>query len=112
MPELIEHMYEWIENHPQVENSPISNNKLLFPDHKQPGKKKRVYKFLLRISISELHNYLIYEIIIYQLKEEIDESTGNPLISDTNLRVLMPKNVQKMTDRLKHMCGCKIYVII
>ena len=34
------------------------------------------------------------------------------MISDTDIRILMPKNFRKMTDRYKHMCGCKIYVII
>ena len=68
MPELIENMHEWIGNHPQVVNLPISNNVFLVPDNKQPGKKIRVYKFLLQISIHELHNYLISEIRMYQLK--------------------------------------------
>ena len=72
MPELIDHLNEWIGNHPQVENSPISNDTLLVPDTEQPGKKIRVYKLILQISTHELHNYLISEIIIYQLKESID----------------------------------------
>ena len=60
---------------------------------------------LLQISICELHNYLIYESIIYKLKEAIDDITGNPLISDTDLSALMPKNVLIITYRNKHMCG-------
>ena len=39
MPELIEHLNEWIGNHPQVVNSPISHDKLLVPDPERPGKK-------------------------------------------------------------------------
>ena len=34
------------------------------------------------------------------------------MISDTSLRALMPKNVRKITERYKHMRGCKICVII
>ena len=68
MPELIDHLHECIVNNSQVVNSPISSDTLLVPDHKQPGKKIRVSKFLLQISIHELHNDLIYEIIIYRLK--------------------------------------------
>ena len=103
-PELIEHLHECIENHPPVVNSTISNDTLLVPDHKQPGNKIRVYKLILRRSIHDIHNDLIYESSIYQLKEEIDEITRKPLISDTSLRALMNKNVRNMTDRYKQMC--------
>ena len=111
-PELIEHMHEWIGNNPKVVDFLISNDILLVSDHNQPGKKIKVSKLLLQISIRELHNYLIPKSSIYQLKEAIDKSTGNPSISDTSLRALMPKNAQKITDRYKHMCGCEICVII
>ena len=74
-PELIENMHERIGNHPQVVNSPISNNISLFPDNKQPGKKTRVSILILKISINELQNYLISESSIYKLEEEIDDST-------------------------------------
>ena len=53
------------------------------------------------ISICEIHNDLISESSIYHLKEAIDEITGKPLISDTALRALIPKNVRKMKDRHK-----------
>ena len=49
--EIIENLNEWIGNNLQVVNSQISNNTLLVPDHKQPGKKIRVSKLLLKISI-------------------------------------------------------------
>ena len=112
MPELIENLHERIGNHPQVVNLPIYNNTFLVPDHNQAGEKGRVSKLILQILICELHNGLISEINIYQFKEAIDEITGKPLISDTALRATMHKNVRKMTDRYKYMCGCKIYVII
>ena len=66
---LTDNMNEWIGNHPQVLNSPISNNIVLVPDHNQPGKKIMVSKLLLLISICEIHNDSIPEIIIYQLKK-------------------------------------------
>ena len=68
MSELIENMNEWVFNHPQVVNSPISNDTLLVPDPDWPGNKIRVSKLLLQISIYELHNDLIYESSIYKLK--------------------------------------------
>ena len=49
MSELIYHLNEWIGNHPQVVNPPISNGTLLVPDTEQPGKKIRVSKLLLQI---------------------------------------------------------------
>ena len=90
---LTDNMNEWIGNHPQVLNSPISNNIVLVPDHNQPGKKIRCSKLLLQISIREIHNDLISEIFIYQFKEAIDESKVKTLISDTSLRAIIPKNV-------------------
>ena len=94
-PELIQHLHEWIINHPQVVNSPISNDIILVPGHKQPGNKIRFSILLLHISICKIHNYLIYESSIFQLKEAVDESTGKPLISDTAIFELIPKNAQK-----------------
>ena len=111
-PELIGHIHEWIGNYPKVVKLTISNDTLLFPDHKQPGKKVGVSKLLLQISIRELHNDLVSENSIYQSKEAIYESTGKPLTSDTDLHALMPNNVRKITDRYKQMCGCEICVII
>ena len=105
-------MHEWIGNFPKVVNFPISSNILSVPDHKLPGGEIRAYKLRLQISIRELNNNLIYQSSIYQLKEAIDEITGKPLISDTALHALTPKDVQKIIYRYKHMCGCKICVII
>ena len=70
--ELIEHLRKWIGNHPQVVNLPIYNENLLVPDHKQPVNKIRVSKFLLQISICEIHNHLISESSIYKIKEAIE----------------------------------------
>ena len=111
-PVLIEHLNNWIGNNTQVVDLPISKDTLLVTDIKRPGKKIRVSKLLCRISISDLHNDLISENSIYQLKEEIDESTWKPPISDTPPCALIPNNFQKMKDRYKQMCGCKISVII
>ena len=66
----------------------------------------------MHLSIFDLHIDLISESSIYQLQEAIDGSTGKPLISDTDMHALMPKNIRKMTYRYKQMCGCKICVII
>ena len=75
--------------------SPIFNDTLLVPDPDKPGKKMRVSKLLLHISICELHNDLIYEISIYQLKDAIYDTKGNPLISDTSMSELTTKKFEK-----------------
>ena len=82
-------------------NSPIYYDTLLVPDTERPGKKIRVYKLLLKISMINLNKDLISESIIYQFKEEIGETKGKPLISDTTLHALMSKNFRKMIDRYK-----------
>ena len=51
MPELIDHLNEYIVNNLQVVNSTISNDTLLVPDPEQPGKKIRVSKLIFQISI-------------------------------------------------------------
>ena len=104
-PGLIEHLNEFIGNHPHVVNLLISNDTLLVTDPEQPGKKIRVSQLILQISIRDLHNDLISESSIYQLKEAIYETIGKPLIIYTYLRALMSNNVQKMKDRYKYMCG-------
>ena len=88
-------MNECIVNHPQVVNSPISNETLLFSDLEKQGKKIRNLNFFLQTSICELYDNLIYEVNNYQLKEANHGTTGKPLISDTYLCVIIPKNLEK-----------------
>ena len=80
-------------------NSPIYNYTLFVPDPEQTWKKIRVSILILQMSIRDVHNDLISESCIYQLKEETYETIGNPLISDTALHAVMLKNVRKMTSR-------------
>ena len=42
MPELIEHLSEWIGNHPQVIKQKTYNDTLLVPDPEQPGNKSGI----------------------------------------------------------------------
>ena len=71
------------------------------------GKKnQRVGKYLIQISIRELHNDLIKS----KNEECLSEIwNGNKLlISDTGLRYIIPVNVKKFTPRYKQMCGCEV----
>ena len=68
---------------------------------KRVGKKK---KYLIQISIRELHNNLI------KSKKEggLDEVCNGKklLVSDTGLIYMIPINVKKFTPRYKQICGC------
>ena len=114
-PEIRVLLHEWVLSHPRVVNSPIANETLLVKD-RDTGKKERVGKLLLEITIRELHNDLI-ELPIEQggagggLASARDERTGKVIISDTALRYLLPPQLKKMTEKHKQMCGCEICLI-
>ena len=97
--ELEEKVLSFIENHPNVVQSPIMNDYVSVKDKADPSVVHKLPKLLLQVTIQELHNDLID-----QLPEASED--GVPLISDTKLRQMMPRQVKKMTDRYKEMCGC------
>ena len=70
-PEIIDNLNECIRNHPQVVKSKISNDTLSVPNPEQPGKKITGSKLIIQISIRGIHNDLISESIIYQLKRQL-----------------------------------------
>jgi hypothetical protein len=101
---------EWFMNHPNVVESPITNETLLI-HNLVTGQKERVSKLLLPISIRELHNDMLLPPDEGGFKEAWDE-TGNVRISDTALRALLPEQARKMTPRHKQMCGCEVCIQI
>ena len=96
---LRDKVHLFIENHPNVVQSPIMNDYISVKDKADPTIVHKVPKLLLQVSIWELHNDLIE-----QLPETSKE--GIPLISDKKLREMIPPHVKKMTYRYKEMCGC------
>ena len=64
-------MYAWITCHPQVFQSPISNDclKVMFDDQTEP---QLVLIFLLQMSVRELHNSLLSDTKDGGLKYAID----------------------------------------
>lgn len=108
-------LHEWVLNHPRVVNSPIGNDTLLV-DNRETGKKERVGKLLLEISIRELHNDLI-ELPVDKggagggLPSARDARTDRIIISDTALRYLLPPQLVGMTEKHKQMCGCEVCLI-
>ena len=98
-------LYTWITRHPQVVQSPISNDclKVVLYDQPEP---QLVPKLLLQVSVRELHNSLVSDPNDGGLKDARDED-GKIIISDSTLRSLLPPQLKKMSARYKIMCGCE-----
>ena len=98
-------LYTWITRHPQVLKSPISNDcfKVMLDNQTEP---QLVTKFLLQVSVKELHNSLISDPNDGGLKDARDED-GRIIISDSTLRSLLPTQLKQMYARYKVMCGCE-----
>ena len=81
-------LYSWITCHSQVVQSKFSNDclKVMFDDYTEP---ELVPKFLLQVSVIELHNSLVSDINYGGLKYARDED-GKIVISDSTLRSLLP----------------------
>ena len=81
-------LYIWITRHPQVFQSPISNDclKVVLDDQKEP---QLVPKLSLQVSVRELHNSLVSDPNDGGLKDARYED-GKIIISDSTLRSLLP----------------------
>ena len=99
---------EWIIKHPSVVASHIVKDTILVRDKLTGKQNQRVGKYLIQISIRELHNDLI------KSKNEggLDEVWNGKklLVSDTGLRYMIPINVKKFTPRYKQICGCEVCI--
>ena len=75
-------MYTWIKRHPQVVQSPISNDclKVMLDDQTEP---QIVIKLLLQVSVRELHNILVSDPNDGGLKDASNED-GKIIISDSH----------------------------
>ena len=86
-------MYTWIKRHPQVVQSPISNDclKVVLYDQTEP---QLVPKLLLQVYVRELHNSLVSDTNDGGIKDARDED-GKIIISDSTLRSLLPPQLKK-----------------
>ena len=93
-----------ITHHPQVVQSPISNDclKVMFDDQTEP---QLFPKLLIQVSVRELRNRLVSYPNDGGLKDARDED-GKIIISDSTLRSLLPPQLKHMSARYKVMCGC------
>ena len=96
-------LYAWITRHPQVIQSPISNDclKVIFDDHTKP---QLVPKLLLQVSVRELHNILESDPNNGGLKDA-REKDDNIIISDSTLHSLLPFQLKQISARYKVVCG-------
>ena len=98
-------LYTWITRHPQVIQSPISNDclKVVLDDQTEP---QLVPNFLLRVSVRELHNSLVSDPNDGGLKDARDED-GKIIISDSTLCALLLPQLKQISARYNIMCGCE-----
>ena len=89
----------WIIKHPSVVASPIAKDTILVRDMITGNKDRIVGKYLIQISIRELHNDLTKS----KNKGGLNEVWNGKklLVSDTGLRYIIPINVKKITLRYK-----------
>ena len=102
--EFVLEIWNWVEGHTDVIQSPIVNDTLLIKN--RLGVKTPVPKLLLRIPVHELHNDMIKPVSEggFSLARNPE---GKVIISDTSLRKHLPPQLRRMSDRHKQMCGCE-----
>ena len=98
-------MYVWITLHPQVVQSPISNDclKVMFDDQTEP---QLGPKLLLQVSVRELHNIIVSDTNDGVIKYARDED-DNIIISDSTLSSLFPPQLKQISARYRVMCCCE-----
>ena len=97
-------------HHPQVVQSPIFNDflKVNIDGYTRP----QVFpKLLLQVSVRELHNSLISDLVYGRIKEERYEN-DNIIISDSTLGLLFSPQLRKISSRYKVMCGCEYCIYV
>ena len=105
--ELKQNVYNYIHNeHPHVVRSPLANDMVTVEDPEDTTKFIKVPKLLLQVSIRELHTDVIENV------EGATDPAGNPVISDTKLREILPPEVKRTADRYKQICACQLCVLI
>ena len=100
-------LYTWITRHPQVIQSPISNDflKVLLYDQTEP---QLIPKLLPQVSVIELHNSFVSDPNYGGIKYDRDED-GKIIISYSTLRSLLPPQLKQISAQYKVMCGCECF---
>lgn len=100
---------KWIRGHHDVVQSPIAKDTIQVYNPETKYKEPKP-KLLLMISVRELHNDMTKPVEAGGF-EYAHSDDGKLLISDTMLRSLLPKELRRMTERHKQMCGCETCIV-
>ena len=104
--EIREKIVDWILKHPHVKNSPISRDTILVLNP-ETNRKGIISKYLIEISIRELHDDLIKPPPT-GLPEVYDINKELLLISESTLRSFIPPKMRAMSPAQRQICGCEI----
>jgi len=99
----------YIRGHHDVVPSLIVNNTIQVYNP-ETGKKEPKPKLLLMVSVRELHNDMSKPVNEGGFEDTYD-ANRKLLISDTMLCSLLPKELKRMTERRKQMCGCETCIV-
>ena len=103
-------MFAWITRHPQVFQSPISNDCLKFMlDDK--SETQLIPKLLLQVSVRELNIILVSDPNDGGLKDSRDED-GKIIISDCTVRSLLRPQLNQIFARYKVVWGCECCIYV
>ena len=74
-------------------------------------RKESFSKIGMKIYVRDTHIDMIKSYENGELYCVFDSETQKFLIIDTTLRSFIPPQIRKMSPRLRHICGCKIFII-
>jgi hypothetical protein len=104
-PELIRQLEDWLLTECNlIVASPNAKDSFQVLDA-ETGLKVRKQKHFYLTSVRDIHNQMVANF------PAAKNYQGKVLISDTMLRQLMPRNLSRMTDSHKEMCGCEPCII-
>lgn len=109
-PQYINDLHQWLYNK-QGDIHPSANAKdSVMVKNPITGDKERMQKYYYHQSIRLIHNDLIKDVEHGGFAGARD-ANNRVVISDTMLRKLMPRNISRLTDSQKEMCGCEVCII-
>jgi hypothetical protein len=105
-PEFITDIRAWVLKCDKVSESPNASDSIMV---KCPitGKKKKERKCFYMFSVRDIHTELVKPVNQGGFAGVYNEE-GKLIISDTTLRNILLKNVSRMSDSQKQMCGCEM----
>jgi hypothetical protein len=105
-PELITEIRAWVLRCDKLIESPNASDSIMV---KCPitGEKKKERKFFYMFSVQDIHTELVKPVDQGGFAGAYNKE-GKLIISDTALRNILTKNVSRMSDSQKQMCGCEV----